>query len=70
VENVAMPMRYKGVCPKNQRSRAMELLDWVGLSHRADHKPSELSGGEQQRVALARALANAVLDSTPVFGRE
>lgn len=58
VENVMMPMRYGGVSPKDQRRRTLELLNWVGLSHRADHVPSELSGGEQQRVAVARALAN------------
>jgi len=57
-ENVMLPMMEAGV-PKPERvRRARELLDYVGLSHRARHKPSELSGGEMQRVAIARALAN------------
>lgn len=57
-ENVMLPMMEAGV-PKTERvQRARELLDYVGLSHRARHKPSELSGGEMQRVAIARALAN------------
>jgi len=43
---------------KERRDRAMELLDAVGLKHRADHRPVQLSGGEQQRVAVARALAS------------
>ncbi|MCS6863010.1 MAG: ABC transporter ATP-binding protein [Abditibacteriales bacterium] len=57
-ENVMLPMMEAGV-PKAERvARARALLDYVGLSHRARHKPSELSGGEMQRVAIARALAN------------
>ncbi len=57
-ENVMLPMMEAGT-PKTERiQRARELLDYVGLSHRARHKPSELSGGEMQRVAIARALAN------------
>jgi len=56
--NVELPMAIAGV-PRGQRHRrAIELLDLVGLADRADHKPSQLSGGEQQRVAIARALAN------------
>jgi len=56
--NVELPMAIAGV-PRGQRHRrAIELLDIVGLADRADHKPSQLSGGEQQRVAIARALAN------------
>ena len=55
-ENVAVPMEIAGV--KDPRSRARLLLEEVGLTGRAHHYPSQLSGGEQQRVALARALAN------------
>jgi putative ABC transport system ATP-binding protein len=51
-------MQFKGVRAGARRSRALELLERVGLKDRADHKPSELSGGEQQRVSIARALAN------------
>jgi putative ABC transport system ATP-binding protein len=54
VENVELPMCYGPDRPS--RARALELLDRVGLAHRADHFPTELSGGEQQRVAIARAL--------------
>jgi putative ABC transport system ATP-binding protein len=57
-ENVELPMSEAGV-PKDRRlQRARELLDYVGLGPRADHRPSQLSGGEMQRVAIARALAN------------
>lgn len=56
LENVLVPMELRGM--KNLKSRAMELLDKVGLANRADHYPSQLSGGEQQRVSLARAFAN------------
>jgi putative ABC transport system ATP-binding protein len=56
--NVELPMAIAGV-PRTQRhKRAEELLELVGLKERSDHKPSQLSGGEQQRVAIARALAN------------
>ncbi|MBU3698466.1 MAG: ABC transporter ATP-binding protein [Candidatus Kapabacteria bacterium] len=58
VENVMMPARIVGVSKSESRSRALKLLERVHLSHRADHLPSELSGGEQQRVAVARALMN------------
>lgn len=57
-ENVEVPMVPLGLSRADRRLRALALLDRVGLSHRADHLPSELSGGESQRVALARALAN------------
>ena len=57
-ENVMMPMLIAKVARKEAERRADELLALVGMSHRADHKPSALSGGEQQRVAIARALAN------------
>lgn len=58
VENVAMPALIGGMSRKQAFARAAELIDMVGLSQRADHKPVELSGGEQQRVAIARALIN------------
>ena len=58
VENVMMPMLIAGVKRKEAEDRARELLDMVSMSHRAEHKPSALSGGEYQRVAIARALAN------------
>jgi len=58
LENIMLPMTFAGV-PRGERiKRARGLLELVGLSERAKHKPSELSGGEQQRVAIARALAN------------
>lgn len=56
IENVLVPMELRGV--KNGQKEAMDLLDRVGLAARADHYPSQLSGGEQQRVSLARAFAN------------
>jgi putative ABC transport system ATP-binding protein len=56
--NVELPMVIKGLGGNKRRERAQELLDLVGLGDRTDHKPSQLSGGEQQRVAIARALAN------------
>jgi putative ABC transport system ATP-binding protein len=57
-ENVETPMQFRGMSRSQRRERAAALLVRVGLGDRADHKPSELSGGEQQRVAIARALAN------------
>lgn len=58
LENVMIPAFIAGVSHKNASSRAKELLDFMGLSNRFEHKPSELSGGEKQRVAVARALMN------------
>ncbi len=58
LENVEFPMLFAGVPPAARSDRARALLDLVGLGGRIDHKPTELSGGEQQRVAIARALAN------------
>ncbi|MGH8946128.1 MAG: ABC transporter ATP-binding protein [Acidimicrobiia bacterium] len=57
-ENVEVPLRLVRADPALRRERARVLLELVGLSDRAGHRPSELSGGEQQRVAIARALAN------------
>lgn len=57
-ENVMMPMLIAGVDRSKASARAEELLALVNMSHRMEHKPSALSGGEQQRVAIARALAN------------
>ncbi|MGS2738132.1 ABC transporter ATP-binding protein [Sinomicrobium sp. M5D2P17] len=58
VENVCIPAYIAGRQKKEAEERARELLDFLNLSHRYDHKPKELSGGEQQRVAVARALIN------------
>lgn len=57
-ENVEIPMQFKGAGRLARRDRALALLERVGLRDRAEHTPSELSGGEQQRVAIARSLAN------------
>ena len=58
LENVQVPLFLNGVAKADQEERAMTLLGQVGLGNRLDHKPSELSTGQQQRVALARTLAN------------
>jgi len=58
LENIMMPRLLAGVSPSKARVEASEWLERIGLSARADHRPTELSGGEQQRVAIARALAN------------
>ncbi len=57
-ENVELPMAEAGVPRAKRRARARELLDYVGLGNRTDHRATQLSGGEMQRVAIARALAN------------
>jgi len=56
LENVALGLVYHGVAPDERTTRALEMLDRVGLGHRTHHLPRELSGGERQRVAIARAL--------------
>ncbi|MHB1317462.1 MAG: ABC transporter ATP-binding protein [Anaerolineae bacterium] len=56
IDNVELPLIYSGA--RNRRARAAEVLNRVGLSDRLDHRPNELSGGEQQRVAIARAIVN------------
>ncbi len=55
-ENVGVPLRMRSAPRRDRESRVLEALEWVGLRERANHRPYELSGGEQQRVALARAL--------------
>ncbi|MBA4375432.1 MAG: macrolide ABC transporter ATP-binding protein [Anaerolinea sp.] len=57
-ENVSFPLRFAGITPAERKTRSQNLLERVGLSDRATHKPTELSGGQQQRVAIARALIN------------
>ena len=57
-ENVELPQSEAGLSKAERRERTRALLDYVGLTGRADHRPSQLSGGEMQRVAVARALAN------------
>jgi len=59
LENVLLPQMIRGLRRSEARKRAVELLDYLGLSERLNHRPAELSGGEQQRVAIARAVANA-----------
>jgi putative ABC transport system ATP-binding protein len=56
VENVELPLMFEPYDRKSLRKRALELLDLVGLSHRIDHSPTKMSGGEQQRTAIARSL--------------
>ena len=57
-ENIVLPQLANGVSKTNAKKRALELLNDVGIKDRADHRPAQLSGGEQQRVAFCRALAN------------
>ena len=59
LENIVLPQMIAGLSKAEARRRASELLDYLGLGVRADHRPPELSGGEQQRVAIARAVANS-----------
>ena len=61
LENVMIPQRIAGRPKGEAKARAAELLDSLGLSDRLEHRPAELSGGEQQRVAMARAMANSPL---------
>ena len=58
IENICMPAYIKGANKKDTIERAKELLDFLNIANRAEHKPAEMSGGEQQRVAVARALIN------------
>lgn len=58
LENICIPAYIKGIRKKDAIQKARELLEFMNLTERADHKPSELSGGEQQRIAVARALIN------------
>ena len=67
VENVLLPVRYSGADKKEARKRAFELLELVGLTDRADHRPTQMSGGEKQRVSIARSLIN---NPTIVLGDE
>jgi putative ABC transport system ATP-binding protein len=59
LDNVILPMLFEGVSKAERLSRGASLLESMGLSKRASHRPAELSGGEQQRVAIARSLANS-----------
>ena len=59
LENIMVPQMVKGLGNREAAERAAQLLDYMKIGHRAQHRPGELSGGEQQRVAIARAVANA-----------
>jgi lipoprotein-releasing system ATP-binding protein len=58
IENIMIPAYIAGLSQREARQRAQELLNFMGLTERASHKPNELSGGEKQRIAVARALIN------------
>lgn len=58
LENITLPMAFLGISPEKRKTRALEILDRLGIAQFADRYPYELSGGQQQRVAIARALAN------------
>jgi lipoprotein-releasing system ATP-binding protein len=59
IENIVMPQLIGGAAERDAKVRGKELLETMGIGHRAEHRPAELSGGEQQRVAIARAAANS-----------
>ncbi|MAG11990.1 MAG: macrolide ABC transporter ATP-binding protein [Parcubacteria group bacterium] len=67
LENVKLPLMYSDIPAKNWDTHARKVIEQVGLSHRIDHEPSQLSGGEKQRVAIARAL---VLQPSIIFADE
>ena len=67
LENVALPLMFKGVGKEEREQKAMELLKLVGIDNRYNHKPKEMSGGQQQRVGIARAF---VTDPSVVFADE
>ncbi len=67
VENVALPLMFRGIPKKKRMAKADKMLDLVGLSKHKDHRPNEMSGGQQQRVGVARAL---VLDPEIIFADE
>jgi len=58
LENVMLPMTFQGVSKEERQKKAKNILTFLGLGNRIDHRPNELSGGQQQRVAIARSLAN------------
>jgi putative ABC transport system ATP-binding protein len=58
IENIELPMIYKGIPAKQRKQKIMDVLDSVGLADRGHHTPNQLSGGQQQRVAIARAIVN------------
>ncbi len=55
-ENIELPLTYRGMTASERKRRVQEVLDRVGMAHRANHYPAQLSGGQQQRIAVARAL--------------
>ncbi len=67
LDNVKLPLSYSGIDESNWNKMALRAIDSVGLSHRVNHKPNQLSGGEKQRVAIARALVN---DPNVIFADE
>ena len=67
LENVALPLMFKGVSKEEREQKAMEMLKLVGIDNRYNHKPKEMSGGQQQRVGIARAF---VTDPSVIFADE